>query len=203
MTTAELPLDPGWVKSNNALSLSLAFAGLYVVATIISAVYSAYFGPLSKYPGPKWLALSQWHRFRTLRTGSDVAEYNKLHQQYGPVVRISPNMISYASGAQAWKDIEGFKKPGQPKMYKDPEFYTQPFNGVPGIITADDATHSRQRKAVTHAFADKSLRDLEPMLKEWAWKMKDKLQQQAAAGKAVDILKYYNCTTCMSNAASW
>lgn len=104
-------------------------------------------------------------------------------------------MLSYASGAQAFKDIDGFKKPGQAKVYKDPQFYARPFNNVDSLITADDANHSRQRKAVSHAFADKSLRDLEPMLKQWAQKMKDKLEEQALAGNEVDLLKYYNCTT--------
>lgn len=67
------------------------------------------------------------------------------------------------------------------------------FNGVDSLITADDANHSRQRKLVAHAFADKSLKDLEPMLKTWSGTMQRKLAEQA--GKPVDMLKYYNCTT--------
>ena len=71
-------------------------------------------------------------------------------------------------------------------------------------ITADDANHTRQRKMISHSFADKTLRDLEPMLKYWVGKMKDKLGEKATAGEQVDMLKYYNCTTfgeCLQTAA--
>lgn len=68
-------------------------------------------------------------------------------------------------------------------------------NGVHSLITANDANHSRQRKLVSHAFADKSLRDLEPMLLHWAATMRTKLAKKAAAGESVDMLKYYNSTT--------
>ena len=69
------------------------------------------------------------------------------------------------------------------------------FNGVDSLITADDANHTRQRKLLTHAFADKTLKDLEPMLKSWVAKMSTKLAEQAAAGQKIDMLKMYNCTT--------
>lgn len=80
-------------------------------------------------------------------------------------------------------------------MNKDPFFYVKPFNGVSSLITADDANHTRQRKLISHSFADKTLKELEPLLKHWVEKMKNKLHERMLAGDKVDILKMYNCTT--------
>lgn len=118
----------------------------------------------------------------------------ELHRRYGPIVRIAPTEISLANGAQSWQDVYGFKKHGQTKPYKDRVFYTKPFNGVDGLITANDANHSRQRKIMSNAFSDKTLKEQGPMLKRWAEKMKTKLAERAATGENIDMLKYYNCT---------
>lgn len=40
-----------------------------------------------------------------------------------------------------------------------------------------------------------ALRDQEPLLKQWAGLMVTKLKEVEAAGKAVDMVAYYNFTT--------
>ncbi|KAF7186829.1 Cytochrome P450 monooxygenase [Pseudocercospora fuligena] len=180
-----------WARPHNTWTLSLYFAGLYLAYYVINAIYSAYFGPLSKFPGPKSRGLSKLPYIWTILKGTEGTELPELHEKYGPVVRIAPDHLSFNGGALAWKDIYGFKK----NAYKDPFFYGKPFNGVASLITADDENHSRQRKLVSHAFADKTLRELEPMLKKWVGVMKQKMTEKAVAGEKSDMLKFYNCTT--------
>lgn len=177
----------------NTVTISLVFAALYLLYTFGSAVYTGFFGPLSKYPGPKFRAFSRMPRIISIIQGNEATVLPALHKKYGPVVRIAPKELSYTGDAQTWKDIHGFRKAGQNQVVKDKFSYGKPFNKVDNLITADDANHSRQRKLVAHAFADKSLKDLEPMLKQWAGTMQRKLAEQA--GEPVDMLKYYNCTT--------
>ncbi|CAK4032813.1 Isotrichodermin C-15 hydroxylase [Lecanosticta acicola] len=195
MATAT-PLDlsgitRAWLRPADVLTISLSFLSIYIIASVGQAVYNAYYGPLSRYPGPTLRALSNYPHIFNLSQGTAAAAAAQLHQKYGPVVRIAPDQLSYASGAEAWKDVHGFKR----LVYKDPDFYRKPFNKTHGLITADDATHSRQRKLLSHAFADKTLKELEPMLKQWTGKMKGKLAERAGTGESVDMLKYYNCTT--------
>ncbi|EME49135.1 hypothetical protein DOTSEDRAFT_68006 [Dothistroma septosporum NZE10] len=173
----------------NTVTISLAFASLYLLFVFGSAVYGAFFGPLSSFPGPKSRALSILPRMLDIIRGNEATELPELHKKYGPVVRIAPSEISFAGGAQAFKDLHGFKN----TVHKDPMFYGKPYNNVENIITANDANHSRQRKLVAHAFADKSIKDLEPMLKQWAGTMLRKLTERV--GQPTDMLKYYNCTT--------
>jgi cytochrome P450 len=67
-------------------------------------------------------------------------------------------MVSLATGQKGFQDVYGFRKTGQPKPYKARTFYSKPFNQVDGIITADDANHTRHRKILSHAFSDKALK---------------------------------------------
>lgn len=43
----------------------------------------------------------------------------RLHEKYGPVIRFSPNELSYTD-PQAWKDICGYER-GKPENLKAPE----------------------------------------------------------------------------------
>lgn len=127
--------------------------------------------------------------------GDDNTDVPALHQKYGPVVRISPQHVSFAGGANAFKDIYGFKKSGQSKLHKEPLFYSAPVNKVHSLITANDLNHTRQRKILSHSFSDKALKEQEPILKHWAEKLLNKLSERAAVGSKTDLLAYYNFTT--------
>lgn len=176
----------------DAVSIVASFAVLSIVYHFGCAIYDAYFGPLSKIPGPKLNAISILPAIVTNHTGNDNIDLPALHAKYGPVVRVAPRRISYANGAAGFKEIYGFAKKG---LYKDPEFYNRPFNQVHSIITAGDAGHSRQRKVVSNAFSDRALKEQEPLLKQWVQLMKDKMMESAKAGQKADLLKFYNCTT--------
>lgn len=184
-------LGSNWPPTNTS-SIVVSFAVFSVVYYIGSAIYDAYFGPLSKFPGPKLRAISILPSIVTNHTGNDNIDLPALHAKYGPVVRTGPRRISYANGAAGFKEIYGFGKKG---IYKDPEFYVRPFNKVHSIITAGDEGHSRQRKVVSNAFSDRALKEQEPLLKQWVELMRDKMIESAKAGKKADLLKFYNCTT--------
>ncbi|KAI5369151.1 putative cytochrome P450 [Septoria linicola] len=179
MSTHDLP-HMSSLSSTDALRISGYFIAIYLIYAVLSAIYNAYFGPLSKFPGPLSRKLSRLPELYTLYHGDEASEHVRLHEQYGPVVRISPTKLSYAGGAKPFKDIYGFRKHGQASLQKDPQFYGKPFNN---------------RKLLSHTFADKTLKDLEPLLKSWVEKMRTKLEERMDAVEKVDILKYYNCTT--------
>lgn len=176
----------------NATSIIFAFAALSFVYYIGQGLFDVYFGPLSHIPGPKINAFSILPSILTNHYGNENTDIPALHAKYGPIVRVKPNHISYANGQAGFKEIYGFGKKG---LYKDPQFYGRPINKVHGIITSNDADHSRQRKIVSHAFSDRALKEQEPLLKEWVSLMKQKLMECAVAGEKADMLKYYNCTT--------
>lgn len=194
MTITQEIVSPVLLRTD-LLSICCAFAFLFFVSSISQNLYSAFLGPLSKFPGPKSRAFSFLPWMRTNLKGTDNIDLPALHQKYGNVVRIAPNSLSFVGTGQTWKDIYGFRKHGQAEVAKDPSFYGTGINNTPGLITADHHTHGRQRKIVSHAFSDRALKEQEPLLKHWATLLTTKLAEQSQQGKDINMLKMYNCTT--------
>jgi len=94
-----------------SLSLTSGFAALAVVYAIY-VVYSVFFHPLRRVPGPFLARFSDlWRNIRYFR-GSWLDDVVSLHERYGPVVRIAPNEISFVDG-EALKQLYGHGKPSQ------------------------------------------------------------------------------------------
>nr|POF12679.1 cytochrome p450 monooxygenase hmp1 [Quercus suber]POF12682.1 cytochrome p450 monooxygenase hmp1 [Quercus suber] len=178
----------------NSMTLVLSIFALATAYYIATTVHDVYFGQLSQFPGPRLYAWTRLPLIWAQVRGHDNQFVPSLHAKYGPVVRIAPRELSFAN-AEAWQDIYGFRKEGQPKLRKDPNFYLASYNKVHSIATADDATHSRQRKILSHAFSDRAMREQQPILKHWASNMLERLQDATRHLDEIDMLKYYNCTT--------
>jgi cytochrome P450 len=123
---------------------------------------------------------------------------HKLHKRYGPVVRFSPNVLSFVE-PEIWKDVYGhratssFKKELQ--YFYGPDAYGSPA----GLVRSDNANHARQRKLVSHAFSDKALRSQEQLLKGYVEILVEQLKKTATTtsqyGQETDLVKWYNFTT--------
>ncbi|KAL2218231.1 benzoate 4-monooxygenase cytochrome P450 [Thermoascus aurantiacus ATCC 26904] len=181
------------------LSLSEAICGiilLWITYYVGYAVYSLYFHPLSKFPGPKLTAISLLPYFYWEFRGKLHVQVKRLHDQYGNVVRIRPDTLVYRA-PQAWKDIYGHRKSGDEPFLKDQKFYLPAVNGFPTIINANEADHSRIRRLLAHAFSDRALREQEPLLRSYVDLLIDRLTAQVAGPSrgVVDMIKWYNYTT--------
>lgn len=179
------------------LSVFVASLFLYLIYQAVESIYNAFFGPLSKFPGPKLRAFSILPELLSSVSGNDNRDRPALHKEFGSVVRVGPNVLSFAGGDDTWKDIYGFNASKEGGIRKESIFYGQAFlfSEVRALITAQGATHARQRKVLSHAFSDRALKDHQPMLLDWAEKLKKKLAERANGSDQVDLLKYYNYTT--------
>lgn len=81
-------------------------------ALLIShVIYNLYFHPLRSFPGPWYSKVNRvWYSYHAARKTS-LSAIRRLHDEYGDVVRIAPNELSYSTG-EAWKPIYGM--PSQP-----------------------------------------------------------------------------------------
>jgi cytochrome P450 len=129
--------------------------------------------------------------------GREHEDYVTLHKKYGKVVRVAPNELSFVGGATVWKDVLGFKKSGTSNFPKCPRFYGGQLLERPNsfLANADDAEHSKLRRVVSHAFADRSLHDVEHRLLHWARNFKRRLDGMQAGHDSIDMVKLYNCGT--------
>lgn len=180
------------LTSSLFVRLALSVAVITITSYFGRILYDAFLGPLSKFPGPRFRAVSKLPGIYTTITGRDAFVRSKLHEIYGPVVRVNPTELSFNNGAEAWEAIYGFKKP---RPFRDSQFYAVGVNGCPDVVTADEENHSKQRKILSTGFSDAAIKGYEPMLKSWAQKMVTEMLERAKTTGKIDMLKYLNCTT--------
>lgn len=103
------------------------------------------------------------------------------------MVRFAPNDLSF-NEPDVWKDVYGHRASSFRKSYV---FYGPDVHGnPPGILRADNASHARQRRMVSHAFSDKALKSQEQLLKGYAWLLVQKLRDVAAGGLRANIVEW-------------
>lgn len=104
---------------NSSIWALLVLCVAYGVWTVI---YTFTLHPLAKFPGPWWLAVSRIPYWVYAVRGEQIKLMRRLHEKYGPVIRFSPNELSYTD-PQAWKDINGHysANTGNIENYKAPE----------------------------------------------------------------------------------
>ncbi|KAI1121838.1 averantin oxidoreductase [Nemania abortiva] len=155
------------------------------------AIYNIWLHPLAKYPGPLLAAASPLWMTWSYFHGRTPTDLQKLHNQYGPVVRTGPNELSYINPTQ-WKEIYGYKPRGEAEFVKDPDYHSG-LAGDPIIFNADRDYHGYIRKLLAHGFSEKSLREQEPILREYIDTMLHRLHTECQDGeRPVDIASWYN-----------
>lgn len=159
-------------------------------------VYTLYFHPLSRYPGPKLAAISPLFHLLWDIQGRQHSVIKDLHDKYGDVARISPNALVYRAPS-AWKEIYGHRKQGQKTFLKDPSLYAPTPNGVNAIITANEHDHQRMRRLLAHAFSSKALDEQEGILHTYADILVDKLGEilREPSSTVIDLTRWFNFTT--------
>lgn len=98
--------------------LSYAAVGLTALLFLALPLYRRYLHPLSRIPGPPLAAISRcWYAYH-VRNGHMLRLGKTLHKRYGPVVRVGPNEVWFAS-KDAFKIIysELFAMTRLPELY--------------------------------------------------------------------------------------
>ncbi|KAK4231524.1 putative sterigmatocystin biosynthesis P450 monooxygenase [Podospora fimiseda] len=118
------------------------------LANYLRKVYSS---PLNKIPGP-WHSkftptILAWHWFKTQRT----SYIHKLHQKYGPVVRVAPNEVAFASAA-AVKEIYCSGGSG----YDKEEFYDlfKVYGRRTMFTTLNKDDHAKRKRIIADRYAN-------------------------------------------------
>ncbi|KAM0424518.1 hypothetical protein ACHAPT_010233 [Fusarium lateritium] len=121
----------------------------------------------------------------------------QVHEKYGDVVRVAPNELSFRSLA-AHKEIYNHVSKGKAPFLKSKVFYN-PGDSIahPDIVfTRDPEDHRVQRRALSHAFSAKALRDAEGMIREYTKLFVQQIGKNGGPGtQGVDVTAVYNWLT--------
>lgn len=117
---------------------------VFLVTVVIPRVYNAYFGPLSKIPGPKLAALTNgWALYHLFRLEKCVTVH-ELFKKYGPVVRIGPNNIALNTA----EDMKTVYAVGT-KFAKSPFYEAWNFYGQPNVFSMRNHREHAERRKVS------------------------------------------------------
>ncbi|KKK19147.1 hypothetical protein ARAM_001416 [Aspergillus rambellii] len=182
------------------ISLSPWTATLLVILAypIIRIIHNLYFHPLSQIPGPRSWAASRLPFIGALIRGTIVHDFQRLHAEYGPVVRIAPNEVTFAA-ADAWTDI--FQtRPDQPQFLKDPLWWARQPGHPDSLLSAiNPDKHAHMRRLLSPGFTPRALRAQEPFVQKYVNLLVERLQDLAkdtGVGSAeVDMTPWFNYTT--------
>lgn len=80
-----------------------------LLALVVFLVKNRFNHGLQRYPGPFLASLTDWWRFFDVLGRSPEVTHIKLHKKHGDVVRLGPNVLSFANPA-ALRTIYGLNK---------------------------------------------------------------------------------------------
>jgi averantin hydroxylase len=122
--------------------------------------------------------------------GTLVQDVYAIHKKYGPMVRVAPNELSFAT-PDAIKPIYQ----SHPEFPKDPETLARDSFAVPNIISAPYEDHRRYRRLLSSAFSDRSINDKQDRLLTYVDSLISQLSKTAERGESVDLQTWFNWTT--------
>lgn len=166
-----------------AKSLLLFGAAVGCSTLLAYIVYQRLLSPLAKYPGPFWASLTDFWLARQAMRPDCHRRYIRLHEKYGPVVRVKPNKLSIAS-PDAFRIMYGAGT-----NFNKGESYI-PFRGMRTFdlfTERDERVHGQQRRLVASAYTMNAIKSLEPYVNHTTAVLLAKLGELSAKGQAVNI----------------
>ncbi|KAK0614969.1 cytochrome P450 [Bombardia bombarda] len=183
-------------SKRRGIPLSTVLLLLLASYPFLRAIYNIYFHSLSSIPGPRIWSATRLPFVRSLLQGTIVHDIQKLHRQYGPVLRIAPNEVTFAQ-PEAWDDIF---RPPQGQFLKDPIWWRRGPGMPMSLISAiDPDEHARIRRALAPGFTPRALKGQEPFIQRYVSLLADRLREtvlaQPSSRAEMDIGPWFNFTT--------
>lgn len=171
------------VTSYNALVgfalTSTAYWSLLSVFTIIHRISP--FHPLAKYPGPILDRITQLQTLRICTSGNLHGYRQKLHHEYGDIVRIGPNDLSYAN-------VDGVQSVLGPSGLPKGLFYDNGSLKPSILMIRNPADYGSRRRLWNKGFSTASLKRYEEHVANRSRELLDQLSK--STGEPVDISKW-------------
>ena len=183
---SSLPLENGgahpWLTGVFLLSLCL----------LAPCAYRVYLHPLAHIPGPlaakcSWLWL-HYHAYM----GDECTRIRRLHEQYGPVVRVAPNEVDIADG-DAIAPIYSAKA----DMVKSPHYNKFAVDAHATVFsTLETADRSARLRAVMPLFSASGIRESKAVIEDCVAEFVTRLKAEAASYQVVDVLNLAQAFAC-------
>ncbi|KAF7340390.1 hypothetical protein MVEN_01958500 [Mycena venus] len=124
--------------------LLLCAVGFRLLFSLAKSIQTALFSPLSRIPGPWYMATSDFWLSTHLMRFKQTSTIHELFQIYGPVVRVGPNKVAFCDLAGMRDVYLHHKFPKNPALYDNFKIA-----GVDQSLTLfENTSHAARRRAV-------------------------------------------------------
>ncbi|CAG8196161.1 unnamed protein product [Penicillium salamii] len=160
-------------------SLAVLALGLLVLRT----VYHLYFHPLSKFPGPRLAAATFLYEFYydVWKGGMYIWEVERMHEKYGPIVRINPREL-HIKDPSYYDEIHAGSSRKRSKDVQYSVAYGAPFSLV-GTTYHDH--HRFRRGLLSNYFSKRSVMELGPSIHEKVGKLVRRFEKAYESGSVL------------------
>ncbi|KAI1392904.1 trichodiene oxygenase [Hypoxylon trugodes] len=120
------------------------------------ALYRLFLHPLAQFPGPKLAAITRWYEayYDVICDGQYTFKLAELHQEYGPIIRISPHEL-HVNDPSFFEKL--YRQDGRWDKY---DWCMEAFGAQSATIhTVDHYAHKRRRAALNPFFSRKKVAD--------------------------------------------
>ncbi|KAH6645048.1 putative cytochrome P450 [Truncatella angustata] len=152
-----------FVQSSAALSAAILVGCICIIYLAGLLYYRLYLSPLAKFPGPKIAAASKWYEFYydVIRRGQFTFQIQKMHREYGPIVRINPHEL-HIEDSNYWDELYT-----RSKEFERYEWMLGRFGAnTTTSSTAKSDLHAIRRAPLNPMFSKRSITKVEPVVQE-------------------------------------
>ncbi|EIT74228.1 cytochrome P450 [Aspergillus oryzae 100-8] len=167
-----------------AAAVLLAFILAYSTALTI---YRLFFHPLARFPGPRLAAATKWYEFYfdIIKSpgGQFFKELSRMHDVYGPIVRVNPDEIHVRDAA--WFEVLYAPNPTKRNKYRPSAEMAGLTLGIHG--TVDHDLHRRRRMAIAPMFNKQSILSAEHLIKQHIDELTDVFESYLGTNNPINL----------------
>ncbi|KAF2814017.1 cytochrome P450 [Mytilinidion resinicola] len=183
------------LASSHSLVAACSLVGLGLALYIfVKIIYSIYFHPLSKHPGPFLARFTDLYAGYHAWKGDIHIDMWRCHQKYGDFVRYAPNRLN-VNTATGIKDIYSQNK----NFLKSKNYSAMVHQALNTLTVREKKDHGRRRRVISQGLSDAVIRNFEPAMLEIINRFCDRMLQtveEEAENSSVE--KAWNPTRNMS-----
>ncbi|KAL7266848.1 hypothetical protein RUND412_010587, partial [Rhizina undulata] len=167
----------------------IVIAGSRAVLVGCQFLYNVLFSPLRSIPGP-WMGARTifYLKYFTIK-GRKAKKIHQLHEKYGPVVRVAPDIVSISH----LPSVREIYSASMASKFPKSDWYQRFVPGEPNSFSMTKAAEHRQRRSLlAHGFTSTSLANMEPLIMSKVDMAVEKIKRDVTEKKIpTDVLKWF------------
>ncbi|CZR53570.1 related to cytochrome P450 [Phialocephala subalpina] len=161
-----------FILFDSILRVLPAIIAAWLLGLIALAIYRLHFSPLARFPGPKLAALTWWYEayYEILRNGHYYREIDRMHDIYGPIVRVAPDEL-HIRDSKFFDNV--YMNPKVNKHGWDKRFGAESST----FTTVESALHRHRRAALSPMFSKRAILSFESVIRRHVERLSQRIAE--------------------------